>query len=206
MDFMQIVDMLLHVEKYLGSLLDHYGALVYAVLFAIVFCETALVFMFFLPGDTLLFLGGAFCARGAMDIWLLMALLITAAVSGSSLNYGIGHLIGQRVFSHNYRWIDKDAVQKTHAFYERYGGITMVLSRFIPVVRTFAPFVAGVSEMTWTKFQLYNFGGAVFWVLLLVSSGFFFGNIPWVRDHLSMIVLFGVAVAVTPVALGVLWK
>jgi membrane-associated protein len=206
MDFMQFFDLILHVDKYLGEVLRHYGALVYVLLCAIVFSETGLVVLFFLPGDTLLFIGGAFCAGGAMNVWLLMALLILAAVSGSTLNYWIGSIIGHKVFTHNYRWLDQESLKKTHAFYEKYGGITMVLSRFIPVVRTFAPFVAGVSAMTFTKFQLFNISGAVLWVIALVSCGFFFGNIPIFRDHLNAIVLLGVGVAVVPVAVGGLWR
>jgi membrane-associated protein len=206
MDFMQFFNLILHVDKYLGEVIGHYGPFVYVLLCAIVFSETGLVVLFFLPGDTLLFIGGAFCASGAMNVWLLIGLLIVAAVSGSTLNYWIGSIVGHKVFTHNYRWLDQESLKKTHAFYEKYGGITMVLSRFIPVVRTFAPFVAGVSEMTFTKFQSFNISGAVLWVIALVSCGFFFGNIPIFRDHLNTIVLIGVGVAVVPVAVGGLWR
>ncbi|MFI4940935.1 MAG: VTT domain-containing protein, partial [Burkholderiales bacterium] len=137
---------------------------------------------------------------------LLTALLTLAAVIGSTFNYWLGNIVGHKVYTHNYRWLDQESLQKTHAFYEKYGGITMVLSRFIPVVRTFAPFVAGVSEMTFAKFQAFNIGGAVVWVIALVSGGFFFGNIPIIRDHLNSIVLFGVAGAIVPVAIGGLWR
>jgi membrane-associated protein len=176
------------------------------VLFLIVFCETGLVVLPFLPGDTLLFIGGAFCASGEMNIWALMGLLIIAATTGNTLNYWIGSLIGHKVYTHDYRWLDKKALQKTHAFYEHHGGKTIILSRFVPIVRTFAPFVAGVSEMTFSKFQFFNITGAVIWVVGLVSAGYFFGNIPVIRDHLSTIVLIGVGAAVVPVALGGLWK
>jgi membrane-associated protein len=206
MDFMQFLDLILHVDKYLGTLIAQYGTLVYIVLFAIVFCETGLVVFPFLPGDTLLFIGGAFCATGAMDIWILMALLVAAAVSGNTVNYWIGSAIGHKVFTHDYRWLDQDALKKTHAFYEKHGGKTIILSRFVPVVRTFAPFVAGVSDMTHTNFQLFNFAGALLWVVALVASGYFFGNIPVIRDHLTTIVLLGVGAAVVPIALGGLWK
>ncbi|HSY27698.1 MAG TPA: VTT domain-containing protein, partial [Burkholderiaceae bacterium] len=199
-------DLILHIDKYLGEVIRNYGALVYVLICAIVFCETGLVVMFFLPGDTLLFIGGAFCASGAISVWALMGLLIVAAVSGSTLNYWIGSFIGHKVFTHNYRWLDRDALQKTHAFYEKYGGITMVLSRFIPVVRSFAPFVAGVSEMTFAKFQTYNISGAVLWVIALVSLGYFFGNVPIFHDHLNTIILIGVGIAVVPVVLGSLWR
>jgi membrane-associated protein len=206
MDLMQFFDMILHVDKTLGMLLSQYGVYVYAVLFAIVFCETGLVVLFFFPGDTLLFIAGAFCATGQMNYLLLMLLLITAAVTGNTLNYWIGEAIGQRVFTHDYRWLNKDALHRTHEFFERHGGKTIILARFVPVVRTFAPFVAGVSDMTHARFQLFNFTGAALWVMTLVTGGYFFGNIPVVRDHLTAIVLVGVGAAVVPIALGGLWK
>lgn len=206
MDLMQLFGMLLHVDKTLGDLLAQYGPYVYAVLFAIVFCETGLVVLFFFPGDTLLFIAGAFCATGQMSYPLLMALLIVAAVTGNTLNYYIGGLIGQRVFTHDYRWLNKDAMRRTHDFFEKHGGMTIILARFVPVVRTFAPFVAGISDMTHARFQMYNVTGAVAWVALLVTGGYFFGNIPVVRDHLTTIVLVGVGAAVVPLALGGLYK
>jgi membrane-associated protein len=206
MELMQLLDMLVHVDKTLGTLLQQYGIYVYAVLFAIVFCETGLVVMFFLPGDTLLFIAGAFCATGEMSYPLLVFLLVTAAVSGNTVNYHIGEAIGQRVFTNDYRWINRDALMQTHQFFEKHGGKTIVLARFVPVVRTFAPFVAGMSDMTHAKFQFYNFTGAILWVLSLVTGGYFFGNIPIVRDNLTAIVLIGISAAAVPVALGAVWK
>lgn len=206
MELVQLLDMLVHVDKTLGILIAEYGTLVYAVLFAIIFCETGVVFLFFFPGDTLLFIAGAFCATGHMDPRLLMLLLVTAAVSGSTLNYWIGEAIGHRVFTHDYRWINKDALRRTHDFFEKHGGKTIILARFVPVVRTFAPFVAGVSDMTHTRYQLYNVTGAAIWVVGLVTAGYFFGNIPQVRDNLTLIVLIGVGVAIVPLMLGGLWK
>ncbi len=206
MDFMQFLDMILHIDKSLGAIIAEYGTAVYVVLSAIVFAETGLVIFPFLPGDSLLFVAGAFCASGAMNIWVLMALLITAAVTGNTVNYWIGKSIGQKVFTHDYKWIDKDALIKTHSFYENHGGKTLILARFIPIVRTFAPFVAGVSLMTFAKFQFYNVTGAVVWVVGLVSAGYFFGNIPIIRDHLNTIVMIGIGAAVIPLILGVLWK
>jgi membrane-associated protein len=206
MDLMQFFDMIVHVDRTLGTLLAQYGIYVYAVLFAIVFCETGLVVLFFFPGDTLLFIAGAFCATGQMSYPLLLALLITAAVTGNTLNYWIGEAIGQRVFTHDYRWLNKDALRRTHDFFEKHGGKTIILARFVPVVRTFAPFVAGVSDMTHARFQLFNFTGAVAWVLSLVTGGYFFGNIPVVRDHLTAIVLVGVGAAIVPLALGGIYK
>jgi len=206
MDFMQFFDMILHVDKTLGMLLSQYGIYVYAVLFAIVFCETGLVVLFFFPGDTLLFIAGAFCATGEMSYPLLMGLLILAAVTGNTLNYHIGEAIGQRMFTHDYRWINKDALKRTHDFFEKHGGKTIILARFVPVVRTFAPFVAGVSDMTHTRFQMFNITGAVLWVAGLVTAGYFFGNIPVIRDHLTAIVLVGVGAAIVPLALGGIYK
>lgn len=206
MDFFQFFDMILHVDKYLGTFIEQYGTLVYAVLFAIVFCETGLVVLPFLPGDSLLFIAGAYCATGAMNEWVLMGLLLVAAISGNTVNYWIGSAIGQKVFTHDYRWLDKDALRKTHAFYENHGGKTIILARFVPVVRTFAPFVAGVSAMTFARFQFFNIVGAVAWVVGLVAAGYFFGNIPIIRNHLNTIVLIGVGAAVIPVALGGMWK
>jgi membrane-associated protein len=206
MDLMQFFDMILHVDKTLGMLLAQYGIYVYAVLFAIVFCETGLVVLFFFPGDTLLFIAGAFCATGEMSYPLLMLLLILAAVTGNTLNYYIGSVIGHRVFTHDYRWLNKEAMQRTHEFFEKHGGKTIILARFVPVVRTFAPFVAGISDMTHTRFQMYNVAGAVLWVASLVTGGYFFGNIPVVRDHLTAIVLIGVGAAIVPLALGGLYK
>jgi membrane-associated protein len=206
MNFMQFVDMILHVDKYLDTVVTQYGEMAYAVLFAIIFSETGLVVVPFLPGDTLLFLAGAFCANGAMNMWGLMALLTGAAVLGNTVNYWIGSAIGHKVFTHDYKWLDKRALQKTHAFYENHGGKTIILSRFIPVVRTFAPFVAGVSEMTFAKFQLYNITGGVLWVCGLTTGGYFFGNIPIIRDHLTAIVLLGVGAAIVPIIIGAVWK
>jgi membrane-associated protein len=206
MDLMQFFDMILHVDKTMEDVILKYGVYIYAVLFAIVFSETGLVVLFFLPGDTLLFIAGAFCASGDMNYWLLSALLITAAVTGNTLNYWIGSRLGQRVFTHNYRWINKDALNRTHDFFEKHGGKTIILARFVPVVRTFAPFVAGASKMSFSRFQLFNITGAVLWVVSLVTAGFFFGNIPIVRDNLTTIVMIGVGAAVVPVALGGLYK
>lgn len=206
MNFMQLVDMVLHVDKSLGNVIAEYGQMVYGVLSAIVFAETGLVVFPFLPGDTLLFIGGAFAATGELNVWLLMGLLVFAAIAGNTVNYMIGKAIGQKVFTHDYRWLDKAALQKTHAFYENHGGKTIILARFVPVVRTFAPFVAGVSDMSFARFQLFNITGALLWVVGLVTAGYFFGNIPVIRDHLTVIVLIGVGAAALPVLLGAVYK
>lgn len=206
MNFSQLLDLILHVDKYMGEVISQYGSLIYVLIAAIVFSETGFVVLFFLPGDTLLFVGGAFCASGAMNLGLLMLLLVAAAVGGNTLNYFVGRYIGHKVFTHNYRWLDQDALRKTHQFYEKYGGITVVLSRFLPVFRTFAPFVAGVSEMTLVKFQAYNVAGAVLWVGLIVTLGYFFGNIPIFRDHLNTLIMIGAGAALVPVVAGALWR
>lgn len=206
MDFMQLLDVILHVDKALGSIISQYGTWVYVVLFAIIFCETGLVVAPFLPGDSLLFIAGAFCATGAMNVELLMALLIIAAVTGDNLNYWIGRKIGRAVFTKDYRWIDKKALHHTHVFFEKHGGKTITMCRFLPLVRTFAPFVAGVTEMNLIKFQIYNVVGAIVWVVSLVLGGYFFGNIPIIRDHLNTIVLLGVGAAIIPIIIGGLWK
>ena len=207
---LHFVALILHIDTFLGDFVHQYGAWVYAVLFLIVFCETGLVVLPFLPGDSLLFIGGAFCATGQMNLASLIALLLVASIGGNSLNYLIGRAIGPKVFNTRIpfleRFLDRAALQKTHDFYERHGGKTIVLARFIPVVRTFAPFVAGVSDMRMGRFQLFNVSGAALWVLLLVLAGYFFGNIPFIRQYLNLIVLVGVGAAIVPVALAALYK
>ncbi|VVE88548.1 VTT domain-containing protein [Pandoraea bronchicola] len=202
----QLLEMVLHIDKHLGVFIDQYGNWVYLFLFMIVFVETGLVLFPFLPGDSLLFIGGAFAATGAMDPWLLGVLLFIAAVTGNTLNYWIGSKIGTRVYEKNWRFLDRDALRKTHDFYEHHGGKTIVMARFVPVVRTFAPFVAGVSAMSWARFQLYNMLGALIWVVLLVGGGYLFGNLPIVKQYLNVIVLVGISAAVVPIALGAVWK
>ena len=202
MEFTQLLSLILHIDKSLGDLLVNYGPLVYALLFGIVFAETGLVIFPFLPGDTLLFMGGAFCATGGMNAPLLIFLLVTAAITGNTVNYFVGRAIGQQAYTRNYRWLDRNALEKTHAFFDTHGGKTIVLARWLPVVRTFAPFVAGISGMSHTRFQVYNVAGALLWVVVLVAAGYFFGNIPVIRDHLNTIVLIGLAAAVVPVVLA----
>ncbi len=202
---MQFLDMVLHVDK-MGQLIEQYGTLIYVVLFAIVFCETAFVIFPFLPGDSLLFIAGTFCAAGAMDPWFLIAILLFASISGNSINYWIGSTIGHKVMAGNSRWIDKGALQKTHAFYEKHGGKTIVLARFTPIVRTFAPFVAGFSEMSHRSFQFYNVLGAILWIVSLILAGYYFGHIPLIKNNLSIIVMVGVGAAIVPIILGLAWK
>ena len=203
---LEFFQMVLHIDQTLGVWVQQYGVWVYLVLFLIVFAETGLVVLPFLPGDSLLFIAGAFGATGSLDPVLLGALLIVAAITGNSVNYAIGRYIGPRVFSMNLRFLDRGALMRTHAFYEKHGGKTIVMSRFIPVVRTFAPFVAGVADMPLSRFQLFNILGALLWVVSLVAAGYFFGNIPLVKEHLNTIVLIGLAEAVVPVVGAALFK
>jgi membrane-associated protein len=207
---LQFANLVLHIDKFLGVFIQQYGAWVYAVLFLIVFCETGLVVLPFLPGDSLLFIGGAFAATHEMNLGALIVLLVVAAVTGNTLNYLIGRKIGPAVFNTHIpvleRFLDRAALQKTHDFYARHGGKTIVLARFIPVVRTFAPFVAGVSQMSMQRFQFFNIVGALLWVLVLVLLGYFFGNIPFIRQYLNVIVLVGIGAAIVPVAVGGVWK
>ncbi|MDB5774106.1 MAG: dedA [Herbaspirillum sp.] len=209
MDLLQFLELILHVDKLLGVMIQQYGTMIYVMLFLIIFCETGLVVFPFLPGDTLLFIAGAFCAGGAMNLWALMGLFIVAAVTGNTLNYWIGSRVGDKVLAAHYkwldRWLDRSALCKAHAFYEHHGGKTIVLSRFVPIARTFAPFVAGMSKMTFAMFQLFNVIGAMAWVLLLLLGGYFFGNMPIVSEHLSIIVLLGVALALLPIMAAGLW-
>eukprot|EP01037_Dinobryon_pediforme_P025880 gene25880-28198_t len=206
MDYLQLLAVLLHVDKSLGILIQQYGTMIYVVLFLIIFCETGLVVLPFLPGDSLLFIAGTFCAIGAMQIWLLIFLLVIAAVAGNTLNYWIGSAVGHKVLSHHSRWLNPEALAKTHAFYEKHGGKTIILARFTPFVRSFAPFIAGVSKMTVIKFQIFNIIGAVLWVAGLLMFGYLFGNMPLVRDHLNTLVLLGFVLAILPIVLGAIWQ
>ena len=184
-----LIDFVLHVDRHLAEFVAAYGAWVYALLFAIIFVETGLVVMPFLPGDSLLFVVGALCGLGLMSLPLAMLLLSTAAILGDQVNYTIGRHFGPRVFGWpNSRWFNRDAFNRTHEFYERYGGVTIVVARFMPFLRTFAPFVAGVAEMTRAKFSAYNVGGGILWVCSLTLAGYLFGNLPWVQANLSIII------------------
>lgn len=184
-----LIDFILHVDQHLQAFVQTYGTWVYALLFLIVFVETGLVVMPFLPGDSLLFIVGALCGAGLMNLPLAMGLLVVAAVLGDQLNYTIGRYFGPKVFQwEDSRWFNKNAFNQAHAFYERYGGITIVLARFMPFIRTFAPFVAGVAAMTRSKFTAFNIGGGVLWVVGLTGAGYLFGNLPWVQANLSKII------------------
>lgn len=206
MENITLLDLVLHIDKHLDLIVQQYGVWAYGILNAIVFAETGLVAFPFLPGDSLLFIAGAFSAKGSLDLIILNVTLIASAVVGNTVNYFIGRYLGRRFNVREFRWLDKHALDKTHAFYEKHGGKTIILARFLPIVRTFAPFVAGISEMTFTKFQLFNVVGASLWVISLTVAGYFFGNLPFIRDNLNVIVLVGVFAAAIPVAFAALWK
>lgn len=184
-----LIDFILHVDTHLEAFTRNYGVWVYALLFLIIFVETGVVVMPFLPGDSLLFVVGALCGVGLLSLPLAMGLLVVAAIFGDQCNYLIGRYFGPKVFQwEQSRFFNKRAFNQAHDFYERYGGITIILARFMPFLRTFAPFVAGVAEMNRTKFTIYNVVGALIWVVGLTGAGYLFGNLPWVQANLSKII------------------
>lgn len=192
-------DLLLHLDDHLAEIIGQYGTWTYLILFLIVFAETGLVVTPFLPGDSLLFAAGTFAGMGALDPWLLFLLLSVAGITGDTVNYWVGRWVGPRAFSGNVRWLRKDYLDRTEKFYEKHGGKTIVLARFIPIVRTFAPFVAGVGQMHYGRFLGYNVGGAVVWVGLFVLAGYLFGNIPIVRDNFTAVIMAIIVISVLPV-------
>ena len=194
---MPFLDSILHFDQLLNAMALQHGNAIYPILFAIVICETALLFLFFLPGDPLIFVSGALAATGEINYWVVVALLICAATIGSSVNYWIGNALGSNLMLQQHKWLNRQALEKTHAFYEKHGAAAFLVSLFIPVYRTFAPFIAGFTGMTYRKFQLYSLIGAALWIISLTTFGYFFGNIPLIRTHLNFIVLCGVAVGVS---------
>ena len=199
MDLASVIDLFLHLDKHLETITAAWGIWIYALLFAIIFIETGLVAMPFLPGDSLLFVAGAIAAIGAMSLPTLMVLLSIAAIAGDAVNYSVGRWAGSKVFSwKNSRWFNKDAFNKTHEFYEQHGSITIVVGRFLPFIRTFTPFVAGVAEMTYSKFAFYNIIGGILWVCSLSGLGFLLGNHPWVKANFSLVALALIIVPTLP--------
>ena len=194
------IDLFLHLDVHLAAFVAQYGVMVYGMLFAIIFIETGLVIWPFLPGDSLLFAAGALAALGSLDLWLLVVLLIGAAILGDSVNYWVGAWIGPRAFSGNVRFLRKDYLERTRAFYEKHGGKTIILARFVPIIRTFAPFVAGVGAMSYPRFIVYNIVGAVLWVGLFVPLGYFFGNMPTVKNNFSLVIFAIIGISVMPIA------
>jgi membrane-associated protein len=193
------VDFFLHLDRHLAEVIHSYGTWTYALLFAIVFLETGLVVTPFLPGDSLLFAAGSFAALGALDLSLLFVLLAAAAILGDTVNYAVGAYLGPKVFQYpKSRFFNPEHVRKTHGFYEKYGGKTIIIARFVPIIRTFAPFVAGIGAMSYARFLAYNVIGGLLWVALCLWAGYCFGNLPFVRNNFSLVILAIVVISILP--------
>ena len=192
-----LIDLFLHLDRHLVVLIQEYGAWVYLILFVVVFAETGLVVTPFLPGDSLLFVAGTLAAAGGMDVGLLVLILCAAAILGDSVNYAIGKHAGERLVRGG-RFVRREHIEHTHAFFERYGGKTIVIARFVPIVRTFAPFVAGIGQMSYGRFLLFNVGGGILWVVSLTLAGYYFGNLPWVKANLSLVIIGIVLASIMP--------
>ncbi len=194
-----LVDIFLHIDKHLSEIIQNYGLWTYLILFIIVFMETGLVVTPFLPGDSLLFAAGAFAALGAFDIVWLFAILSVAAIGGDTVNYWIGSYIGPKIFhKEKVRFLNKEYLDRTHRFYERYGGKTIIIARFVPIIRTFAPFVAGIGSMTYWKFISYNIIGGIAWILICTLAGYFFGNLPMIRENFSLVIFAIIIISILP--------
>lgn len=193
----QLIDFILHIDTHLDAIIQQYGTWTYAILFLIIFCETGLVVTPILPGDSLLFAAGAFAARGSLDPMVLFGLLAVAAIGGDTVNYGIGHFLGPRA-ERGLRFVKKEYLDRTHAFFEKHGGKTIIIARFIPIIRTFAPFVAGVGAMNYRKFIVYNVAGGLLWISLFVFAGYFFGNIPAVEQNFELVIFGIIFVSILP--------
>lgn len=193
-----LFDIFIHLDEYLGEIIRNYGTWTYALLFLIIFMETGFVVTPFLPGDSLLFAAGTFAGMGDLNVVVLIILLAIAAILGDTINYWIGHFIGPKAFSGNIRFLKKEYLERTHEFYEKHGGKTIILARFIPIIRTFAPFVAGVGAMTYWRFITYNIVGGIVWVLIFTLGGYFFGNIPAVQENFTLVILAIIFISVLP--------
>jgi membrane-associated protein len=194
------IDFILHLDVHLAQLTQTYGIFTYFILFFIIFCETGLVVTPFLPGDSLLFAGGAIAALGGLNIFLVLVILMAAAILGDTANYWIGHFFGEKLISHPKSPIKKSHIDKTHEFYEKYGGKTIILARFVPIVRTFAPFVAGIGKMHYKTFISYNVIGGIAWSALFTLAGYFFGNIPAIKHNFSLVILAIILISLIPMA------
>lgn len=194
----QFIDLFLHLDQHLNQIISDYGTWTYVILFLIIFVETGVVVMPFLPGDSLLFAAGAFAATGVLNVWVLLVLLFIAAFLGDTLNYLIGDYFGPKVFKRDYRFLKKEYLLKTQGFYEKHGGKTIIFARFIPIIRTFAPFVAGVGTMKYSKFLSYNIIGGLLWVVGFVVAGFVFGNIPAVKSNFSLVIFGIILISIIP--------
>jgi len=202
----EAIDFLFHIDRYLSVLIQNFGAWSYLILFATIFAETGLVVTPFLPGDSLIFTAGAFSANGAFDIWKLSAVLLAAAIIGDSVNYAIGKAVGEKVFKAGNSWLfKKEYLDRTHAFYQKHGGKTIILARFIPIVRTFAPFVAGAGSMNYPYFFVYNVTGAILWVAVFAGGGFYFGNTPIIKENFSIAVYVIIFLSLVPPVFAV-WQ
>ena len=200
---LSLIDILLHLDRHITDLVATYGVWIYLILFCVIFAETGFVVTPFLPGDSLLFVAGAVAALGGMDIFWLNVLLLLAAVLGNSVNYAIGRYLGPKVFQwEQSRFFNREALLKTHAFYEKHGGKTLVISRFLPIFRTFAPFVAGIGAMDAARFTLFNVVGALAWIVSLTLAGYWFGNLPWIKQNLTLVILGIIVVSLLPVIIG----
>jgi membrane-associated protein len=193
-----IVDLFVHLDKYLDIAIRQYGILTYAILFFVIFAETGFVFTPFLPGDSLLFAAGTLSVISVLNVHYLFILLVLAAVTGNSSNYLVGHLIGEKIFQKYPRFLKKEYLDRTHEFYEKHGGVTVIITRFVPIIRTFAPFVAGVGSMTFTRFSVYNITGGALWVALFIYGGYFFGNIPLVKNNFSIVTIAIILISILP--------
>jgi membrane-associated protein len=193
-----LIDLFLHLDVHLNEIIQNYGVWTYALLFLVVFMETGLVVTPFLPGDSLLFAAGTFAALGSFNLWLLWGLVFIAAVVGDTVNYAIGNKFGERVFERDYRWLKRKHLTKTQEFYEKHGGKTIILARFVPIVRTFAPFVAGVGTMSYKRFFTFNIVGALLWTVIFTFGGYLFGNIPFVRHNFEYVILGIILISVLP--------
>jgi membrane-associated protein len=198
------IEVVLHLDKYLGQVIQNYGIWTYLFLFIIIFMETGFVVTPFLPGDSLIFAAGTLAGLGYMNVWVLYIVLCAAAILGDTVNYWVGHYIGPRAFSGNVRFLKKEYIDRTHAFYEKHGGKTIIIARFIPIIRTFAPFVAGVGAMTYPKFITYNVVGGMAWVGLFLFGGYFFGNLPFVQQNFSFVLLAIIFISVLPAIIEII--
>jgi membrane-associated protein len=196
-----LLDIFLHIDQYLNQIIQDYGFWTYALLFFIIFMETGFVITPFLPGDSLLFAAGTFAAIGSLNVWLLWAVCFVAAVLGDTVNYWIGNAVGPRAFETNIRFLKREYLDKTQRFYDKHGGKTIVLARFVPIVRTFAPFVAGVGTMDYRRFITYNVVGAFLWTGIFIWLGYFFGNIPFVQDNFELVIILIVLISVVPMVI-----
>jgi membrane-associated protein len=191
-----LIDLFLHLDEYLAQIISNYGAWTYGILFVVIFIETGLVVTPFLPGDSLLFAAGTFAALGSLNVWFLVGLLMVAAVLGDAVNYSIGHYLGERAY--NIKWIKREHLEKTHAFFEKHGGKAIFLARFVPIVRTFAPFVAGIGKMSYGYFATYNVVGGITWVTTFTLLGYFFGNLEFVKKNFELVIIAIILVSVVP--------